>query len=167
MSFMQTIFLLNNHRSAIGIAVILLPLAVGIVLFFIVEKIVRYVEDNSQNGAHSLGHGHHHHHHKRHESSGEAKADHEGKNMNKEGGESSLDGAKLNDETGHESKATIRKVYLTPVGNLDPKLSNMFSQVFIPKSLHDCSIFIILCATHFLLFFVPLIYLLRMLVYDI
>jgi solute carrier family 39 (zinc transporter), member 7 len=91
---------------------------------------VRYVEDNSQNGTHSLGHGHHHHHHKRHESSDESKADHEGKNMNKAGGESSVDGAKLNDETFHESKATIRKVYLTLVGNLDPKLPNMFFPSF-------------------------------------
>ncbi|KAG6524520.1 hypothetical protein ZIOFF_014432 [Zingiber officinale] len=38
---------------------------VGIVLFFLVEKVVRYVEDNSDQGDHDLIHGHHHHH-KRH-----------------------------------------------------------------------------------------------------
>lgn len=40
--------------------------AVGIVLFFLVEKVVRYVEDNSRKGTSHLSHGHHHHHHKHH-----------------------------------------------------------------------------------------------------
>ncbi|XP_062172336.1 IAA-alanine resistance protein 1 isoform X2 [Alnus glutinosa] len=35
----------------------------GIVLFLLVEKVVRYVEDKSR-GAHAWSHGHHHHHHK-------------------------------------------------------------------------------------------------------
>ncbi|RCV31447.1 hypothetical protein SETIT_6G178000v2 [Setaria italica] len=70
-----------------------LSILFGIVLFFIVEKIVRYVEDNSQNGAHSMGHGHHHHH-KRHDSSDKAKLNHQ-----KSDGDGSL----------HESEATIRK----------------------------------------------------------
>ncbi|KAK3121928.1 hypothetical protein QOZ80_8BG0662900 [Eleusine coracana subsp. coracana] len=88
-----------------------LSILFGIVLFFIVEKIVRYVEDNSQNGAHSLVHGHHHH--KRHDSSdkeklNQAKADH-GKNMDQMGAGSSVDGAKITDETCQESKTTIRK----------------------------------------------------------
>ncbi|KAI4313619.1 hypothetical protein L6164_026582 [Bauhinia variegata] len=34
----------------------------GIVLFLLVEKVVRYVEDNS-GGANTWSHGHHHHHH--------------------------------------------------------------------------------------------------------
>ncbi|GJN03745.1 hypothetical protein PR202_ga21221 [Eleusine coracana subsp. coracana] len=88
-----------------------LSILFGIVLFFIVEKIVRYVEDNSQNGAHSLVHGHHHH--KRRESSdkeklNQAKAD-DGKNMDQMGAGSSVDGAKITDETCQESKTTIRK----------------------------------------------------------
>ncbi|KAF7808454.1 IAA-alanine resistance protein 1 [Senna tora] len=37
-------------------------LAAGIVLFLLVEKLVRYVEENSQ-GVNSWTHGHHHHHH--------------------------------------------------------------------------------------------------------
>lgn len=36
--------------------------AAGIVLFLLVEKIVRYVEEHS-GGTNAWGHGHHHHHH--------------------------------------------------------------------------------------------------------
>ncbi|XP_062195789.1 IAA-alanine resistance protein 1-like isoform X2 [Phragmites australis] len=93
-----------------------LSILFGIVLFFIVEKIVRYVEDNSQQGAHSMGHGHHHHHHKRHGSSDKAKlyhanGDHEGKDMDQAEEEPLVDGAtgKIDDENSHGSKATIRK----------------------------------------------------------
>lgn len=39
----------------------ILFVAAGIVLFLIVEKIVRYVEENSGE-SNSWGHGHHHHH---------------------------------------------------------------------------------------------------------
>ncbi|CAL5005802.1 unnamed protein product [Urochloa decumbens] len=67
-----------------------LSILFGIVLFFIVEKIVRYVEDNSQNGAHSMGHGHHHHHSKKSDSNDKAKLNHQ---------QSDSD----------ESKATVRK----------------------------------------------------------
>lgn len=37
--------------------------AAGIVVFLLVEKAVRYVEDNS-GGTHGWSHGHHHHHNK-------------------------------------------------------------------------------------------------------
>lgn len=47
--------------------------AVGIVLFLLVEKVVRYVEDLSGKGAHAWGHGHHHHHH--HKSGNQLKDD--------------------------------------------------------------------------------------------
>lgn len=40
-----------------------LYVAAGIVLFLLVEKLVRYVEENS-GGASGWSHGHHHHHHK-------------------------------------------------------------------------------------------------------
>lgn len=40
----------------------ILIVAAGIVLFLLVEKLVRYVDENSGE-ADSLGHGHHHHHH--------------------------------------------------------------------------------------------------------
>ncbi|XP_062191890.1 IAA-alanine resistance protein 1-like [Phragmites australis] len=93
-----------------------LSILFGIVLFFIVEKIVRYVEDNSQQGAHSMGHGHHHHHHKRHESSDKAKlnhakSDHEGKDLDQAEEKSLVDGAteKINDENSHETKSTVHK----------------------------------------------------------
>ncbi|PUZ51834.1 hypothetical protein GQ55_6G222300 [Panicum hallii var. hallii] len=74
-----------------------LSILFGIVLFFIVEKIVRYVEDNSQKGAHSMGHGHHHHHHKRHDSSDKTKLNHQkndddGKETNQTDEEPLVDG---------------------------------------------------------------------------
>nr|CAB3481277.1 unnamed protein product [Digitaria exilis] len=82
----------------------------GIVLFFIVEKIVRYVEDNSRDGAYSVGHGHHHHHHKRHDSSDKTKSDADGKEINQTEDSTT---AKVSDENHHEPKATIRKVHVT------------------------------------------------------
>ncbi|ONM03638.1 IAA-alanine resistance protein 1 [Zea mays] len=90
----------------------------GIVLFFIVEKIVRYVEDNSQNGAHSMGHGHHHHNHKRHDSSDKAKlnyqkSDTDGKDIDHAEEEPSVNDTTGKISDGHESEATIRKVYVT------------------------------------------------------
>lgn len=86
----------------------------GIVLFFIVEKIVRYVEDNSQNGAHSMGHGHHHHNHKRHDSSDKAKlnyqkSDTDGKDIDHAEEEPSVNDTTGKISDGHESEATIRK----------------------------------------------------------
>jgi len=79
---------------------------------------VRYVEDNSQNGAHSMGHGHHHHNHKQHNSSDKAKLNHQksdtdGKDIDHTEEEPLVDGATGKISDGHESKATIRKVYLT------------------------------------------------------
>ncbi|KAF7133466.1 hypothetical protein RHSIM_Rhsim09G0085400 [Rhododendron simsii] len=55
------------------------PTLAGIVLFLVVEKIVRYVEDNSR-GASQWTHSHHHHHH--HESSNKLKDD-DDENMRK------------------------------------------------------------------------------------
>lgn len=40
-----------------------LVVAAGIVLFLLVEKVVRYVEANATD-ANAWSHGHHHHHHK-------------------------------------------------------------------------------------------------------
>ncbi|XP_066350924.1 IAA-alanine resistance protein 1-like isoform X2 [Miscanthus floridulus] len=91
-----------------------LSILFGIVLFFIVEKIVRYVEDNSQNGAHSMDHGHHHHNHKRHDSSDKAKLNHQksdtdGTDIDHTEEEPLVDGATGKISDGQESKATIRK----------------------------------------------------------
>lgn len=54
---MQIGFQILNSFSGVSFV------AAGIVLFLIVEKVVRYVEENSGE-ANSWGHGHHHHHHK-------------------------------------------------------------------------------------------------------
>ena len=72
---------------------------------------MRYVEDNSQNGAHSMGHGHHHHHHKRHDSSDKGKLNHQksdddGKEINQTDEEPLVDGTTA-------KASTIRKVHLT------------------------------------------------------
>ena len=72
---------------------------------------MRYVEDNSQNGAHSMGHGHHHHHHKRHDSSDKDKLNHQkgdddGKEINQTDEEPLVDGTTA-------KVTTIRKVHLT------------------------------------------------------
>lgn len=39
-----------------------LTFAAGILLFFLVEKVVRYIDENSSQGVHGFHHGHHHHH---------------------------------------------------------------------------------------------------------
>jgi zinc transporter 7 len=41
---------------------VFLTFAAGILLFFLVEKVVRYVEERSSQGVHGFHHGHHHHH---------------------------------------------------------------------------------------------------------
>jgi hypothetical protein len=58
------------------IAIILLVLAVGIVLFFLVEKVVRYVEE------HHSGYAHHHHHHHYNKQHGDANDEVTEKQMN-------------------------------------------------------------------------------------
>lgn len=53
----------KKKKKIIVFPILNLHFAVGIVLFFLVEKVVRYVEDNSRKGTSHLSHGHHHHHH--------------------------------------------------------------------------------------------------------
>lgn len=53
---------------------------VGIVLFFLVEKIVRYVEAHATNGSNDFIHGHHHHHHHKKKQ----KLQHDGEDTNQE-----------------------------------------------------------------------------------
>uniref|UniRef100_A0A0D3H175 IAA-alanine resistance protein 1 n=1 Tax=Oryza barthii TaxID=65489 RepID=A0A0D3H175_9ORYZ len=84
--------------------------------------IVRYVEDNSQKGAHGMGH--HHHHHKRHDRSDKAKLnhaekDHEDKGVNQAEKEPSHDGAieKTDGVTRADSKSAIRKRGLSSGSN--------------------------------------------------
>lgn len=52
-----------DHAHSLEDLSVGLSILLGIVLFFLVEKIVRYVEDHSANGSNDLTHGHRHHHH--------------------------------------------------------------------------------------------------------
>ncbi|KAF0899886.1 hypothetical protein E2562_025128, partial [Oryza meyeriana var. granulata] len=106
----------HSHAHSLEDLSVGLSVLFGIVLFFIVEKIVRYVEDNSQNGFHSIGHGHHHHNHKRHDISDKAKLnhtkkDHEDKGIDQAEKEPLHDGAieKTDGVTRADSKSAIRK----------------------------------------------------------
>uniref|UniRef100_A0A453E9I3 IAA-alanine resistance protein 1 n=1 Tax=Aegilops tauschii subsp. strangulata TaxID=200361 RepID=A0A453E9I3_AEGTS len=102
----------QSHAHSLKDLSVGLSILFGIVLFFIVEKIVRYVEDNSQRGGHS--HGHHHHHHKRQDISDKAKSDHiksddEGKDTDQAQQNSLHDGATgktIDAENEQESNAT-------------------------------------------------------------
>ncbi|XP_052165477.1 IAA-alanine resistance protein 1 [Oryza glaberrima] len=112
----------HSHAHSLEDLSIGLSVLFGIVLFFIVEKIVRYVEDNSQKGAHGMGH--HHHHHKRHDRSDKAKLnhaekDHEDKGVNQAEKEPSHDGAieKTDGVTRADSKSAIRKRGLSSGSN--------------------------------------------------
>ncbi|KAJ6351106.1 hypothetical protein OIU78_007102 [Salix suchowensis] len=53
----------HSHSHSLKDLSVGLSVLAGIVLFLLVEKVVRYVEDNS-TGANALNHGHHHHNHK-------------------------------------------------------------------------------------------------------
>lgn len=54
----------HSHSHSLEDLSVGLSILAGIVLFLLVEKIVRYVEDNSR-GTNAWSHGHHHHHHKK------------------------------------------------------------------------------------------------------
>ncbi|KAF3966264.1 hypothetical protein CMV_009617 [Castanea mollissima] len=51
-----------SHSHSLKDLSVGISILAGIVVFLLVEKLVRYVEGNS-GGAHAWGHGHHHHHH--------------------------------------------------------------------------------------------------------
>ncbi|XVF85538.1 hypothetical protein PTKIN_Ptkin17bG0125400 [Pterospermum kingtungense] len=53
----------HKHAHSLKDLSVGLSVLTGIVLFLLVEKLVRYVEENSR-GASGWSHGHHHHHHK-------------------------------------------------------------------------------------------------------
>lgn len=52
----------HSHSHSLEDLSVGISVLAGIVIFLVVEKIVRYVEDNS-GGTNAWGHGHHHHHH--------------------------------------------------------------------------------------------------------
>lgn len=51
-----------SHSHSLEELSVGLAALVGILLFFLVEKVVRYVEERSSQGVHGFHHGHHHHH---------------------------------------------------------------------------------------------------------
>ncbi|ONI31906.1 hypothetical protein PRUPE_1G338200 [Prunus persica] len=53
----------HSHSHSLKDLSVGLSILAGIVLFLLVEKLVRYVEENS-GGSSAWSHGHHHHHHK-------------------------------------------------------------------------------------------------------
>ncbi|KAG8047533.1 hypothetical protein GUJ93_ZPchr0008g13893 [Zizania palustris] len=108
----------HSHAHSLKDLSVGLSVLFGIVLFFIVEKIVRYAEDNSRKGTHIMGHGHHHHHHKRHDTSDMAnlnntKKDHEDKGIDQAEKEHLHDGTiEKTDGGAHDDpKATFSKVH--------------------------------------------------------
>ncbi|XBI62753.1 hypothetical protein VPH35_043312 [Triticum aestivum] len=115
----------QSHAHSLKDLSVGLSILFGIVLFFIVEKIVRYVEDNSQRGGHS--HGHHHHHHKRQDisdkaKSGHIKSDDEGKDTDQVQQNSLHDGATrkmIDAENEQESNATKEAVLGSQRSGLD------------------------------------------------
>ncbi|CAJ1938921.1 unnamed protein product [Sphenostylis stenocarpa] len=99
-------------------------LAAGIVLFLLVEKVVRYVEENSGE-ANSWTHGHHHHNHnskkklKNYNSSSNAKED----RLLDERKDDHLSGDSLNGDNQSQSETSLRKRIgsnVTKSDNLNP-----------------------------------------------
>ncbi|KAL5553337.1 hypothetical protein UlMin_040738 [Ulmus minor] len=54
----------HSHAHSLADLSVGMSILAGIVIFLLVEKVVRYVEDNSR-GTNAWSHGHHHHHHKK------------------------------------------------------------------------------------------------------
>lgn len=52
----------HSHSRSLQDLSIGLSILSGIVIFLLVEKIVRYVEEHTENEDHSFGHSHHHSH---------------------------------------------------------------------------------------------------------
>jgi|APAra0007618407_1042631.scaffolds.fasta_scaffold04606_2 hypothetical protein len=55
------VFIEQNILTELTLSIIILNYPAGIVVFLLVEKLVRYVEENS-SGSNTWGHHHHHHH---------------------------------------------------------------------------------------------------------
>lgn len=89
-------------------------------LFLLVEKVVRYVEEHAKDGAHGLGHGHHHSH-KRQKNLKDTDKDYDKPNkvltdsknkamLDKTNGEKSLDSDNLRVNDDNERKTVLHKV---------------------------------------------------------
>ncbi|KAI3731663.1 hypothetical protein L1987_62852 [Smallanthus sonchifolius] len=92
----------HSHSHSIEDLSVGLSILVGIVIFLLVEKVVRYVEERS-GGVDSWGHHHHHHHHKKTESLQDINGDDDNsKNP-------TLDGKSLSEKPEKQSESLVRK----------------------------------------------------------
>lgn len=106
----------HGHSHSLQDLSVGLSVLSGIVLFLLVEKVVRYVEEHSGNGSHDLGHGHHHH--KRHKKLKDEDEVHDASNgnltdSNSEGSKDTLldgksDGCLIDDKN-NERETLLRK----------------------------------------------------------
>ncbi|KAK1412095.1 hypothetical protein QVD17_33078 [Tagetes erecta] len=109
----------HSHSHSIEDLSVGLYILSGIVVFLLVEKIVRYVEERS-GGVDSWGHGHHHHHHKKTESlQGTNDGDDKRKNPAVDGKNLSetASGESLNPEKPSESVLRKRNTSSSTVGD--------------------------------------------------
>lgn len=95
----------HSHSHSIEDLSVGLSILFGIVVFLLVEKIVRYVEERSR-GDNSWGHGHHHHHH--HHKKNESLQDVNGDDDNTNG--TILDDKKISETTSDESLKTDKQI---------------------------------------------------------
>ncbi|XP_038987398.1 IAA-alanine resistance protein 1 isoform X2 [Phoenix dactylifera] len=102
----------HSHSHSLEDLSVGLSILGGIVLFFLVEKVVRYVEDNSVKGAYGMGHGHHHHHHKHHDKLKDDSENHDDSNSKLDEPKDTLNDAHhgcQNDENHTEHETLLRK----------------------------------------------------------
>ncbi|XP_068660058.1 IAA-alanine resistance protein 1 [Aristolochia californica] len=104
----------SSHAHSLEDLSVGLSVLSGIVLFLLVEKIVRYVEDHS-TGGHELGHGHHHHHHKSNNKLKKGATD-------KSDSKSHVDGKKLDPQNNDLRKRSASGV--TDADKSDPDILN-------------------------------------------
>lgn len=101
----------HSHSHSLEDLSVGLSVLCGIVLFFLVEKVVRYVEDNSVKGTHKMGHGHHHHH-KRHDKLKDDRENHDEPNSKLDGPRDTINDGHhgcQSDENHTECEALLRK----------------------------------------------------------
>ncbi|KAJ6796619.1 IAA-alanine resistance protein 1 isoform X1 [Iris pallida] len=119
----------HSHSHSLQDLSVGLSVLSGIVLFLLVEKVVRYVEEHSSNGSHDLGHGHHHHP-KRHQKLKDEDKDHDASNdklidSNSDGTQDTLldgkaDGCQ-NDDNHKEPETLLRKRGISSCVNADER----------------------------------------------
>uniref|UniRef100_A0A5B7BG93 Putative IAA-alanine resistance protein 1 n=1 Tax=Davidia involucrata TaxID=16924 RepID=A0A5B7BG93_DAVIN len=141
----------HSHSHSLKDLSVGLSILAGIVLFLLVEKLVRYVEDMS-GGANELSHGHHHHHHKNskklkddsdaHDNFQQHSLDEKNGNISEISSEKEvLDGVSdgpLNGEKQSQPESLLRKRNITTSASEDePKLDSANGSTKNIKSLND------------------------------